>query len=234
MNLPRRPVAVIFDMDGLLFDTEALYRDAIMSAASQAGHEMTLALFNQMLGCPWHQNRDLLIAHFGESFPVDDLRVSWMRHFDLMAGTRHLLKPGAIELLATLDDLQLPRAIATSSRHHSVQHHLTTHDLLGRFHEIVAHGDYAVGKPAPDPYLKAAERLGVDPRLCVALEDSYNGVRSASAAGMMTVMVPDLLEPTEEIRNLCIGVAPDLLVVRQLILAAKSKRHRPSPEHGKI
>ena len=78
------------------------------------------------------------------------------------------LKPGAIELLDALDDLRLPRAIATSSAHHTVEHHLTAHDLVGRFHEIVGHGDYASGKPAPDPFLKAAERLGVEPRLCLA------------------------------------------------------------------
>ena len=66
---------------------------------------------------------------------------------------------------------------------------------------MVAHGDYASGKPAPDPFLKAAERLGVAPALCLALEDSHNGVRSASAAGMMTVMVPDLIPPTDEIQR---------------------------------
>jgi phosphoglycolate phosphatase-like HAD superfamily hydrolase len=107
--------------------------------------------------------------------------------------------------------------IATSSARHTVEHHLTAHNLAGRFHEIVGHGDYASGKPAPDPFLKAAERLGVKPRLCLALEDSHNGIRSASSAGMMTVMVPDLLEPTDEIRGLCTFVARDLLEVRSLI-----------------
>src|SRR5215510_5372713 len=106
----------------------------------------------------------------------------------MLAATRLSLKPGAIELLDTLDDLRLPRAIATSSSHQTVQHHLTAHNLVGRFHEIVGHGDYAGGKPAPDPFLKAAERLGVEPRLCLALEDSHSGVRSACSAGMMTVM----------------------------------------------
>jgi HAD superfamily hydrolase (TIGR01509 family) len=118
-----------------------------------------------------------------------------------------------------LDELRLPRAIATSSLPHNVRHHLAAHGLIGRFHAIVAHGDYAAGKPAPDPFLMAAERLGVEPRLCLALEDSFNGVRSASSAGMMTVMVPDLLEPTDEIRALCSFVADDLHVVRRLLLA---------------
>ena len=76
-----------------------------------------------------------------------------------------------------------------------------------------------MGKPAPDPFLKAAERLGVEPQLCLALEDSHNGVRSASSAGMITVMVPDLLEPTEEIRRLCTLVVRDLHEVRRLIVA---------------
>jgi beta-phosphoglucomutase-like phosphatase (HAD superfamily) len=90
---------------------------------------------------------------------------------------------------------------------------------MERFQEIVGQGDYERGKPAPDPFLKAAERLGVKPGLCLALEDSHNGIRSASSAGMMTIMVPDLLEPTDEIRGLCACVVRDLHEVRSLILA---------------
>jgi beta-phosphoglucomutase-like phosphatase (HAD superfamily) len=136
--------------------------------------------------------------------------------------TRLFLKPGVVELPGTLDEFGLPRAIATSSSHQTARHHLTAHDLVDRFHQVVAHGDYAAGKPAPDPYLKAAQLLAVDPPLCLALEDSHNGVRSASAAGMMTIMVPDLLEATDEIKGLCTFVAPDLHVVRGLILDAAS------------
>src|SRR3984893_10227149 len=117
-----------------------------------------------------------------------------------MASSRLSLKPGAIELLDALDDLRLPRAIATSSARHTGEHPLTAHELVGRFHEL----------------------FGVEPRLCLALEDYHNGVRSASSAGMMTVMVPDLLEPTGEIRGLCTFVARDLHEVRSLILAVGS------------
>ena len=92
----------------------------------------------------------------------------------------------------------------------------------------MARGDYARGKPAPDPFLKAAERLGVASELCVALEDSHNGVRAASAAGMMTVMVPDLLEPTDEIRSLCVHVAADLHDVGEVISAVLD-RGGPGP-----
>jgi HAD superfamily hydrolase (TIGR01509 family) len=221
MTLPCKPAAIVFDMDGLLFDTEVLYQEAALSAAAEGGHDVTSGIISRTIGLPWSQGRSLLLAHFGPAFPVDEFETNWVRHFDLLAETRLALKPGVIELLDTLDDLGLPCAIATSSSHRTVQHHLMAHDLVGRFHEVVGHGDYAAGKPAPDPFLKAAERLGVEPPLCLALEDSHNGVRSASAAGMMTVMVPDLLEPTDEIRGLCTLIARDLHEVRSLILTSE-------------
>jgi beta-phosphoglucomutase-like phosphatase (HAD superfamily) len=99
-----------------------------------------------------------------------------------------------------------------------VNRHLASLGLVGRFDQIVASGDYAAGKPAPDPFLRAAGRLGVAPELCLALEDSHNGVRSACAAGMMTVMVPDLLEATGEISRLCVVVARDLHDVERMIV----------------
>ena len=135
----------------------------------------------------------------------------------LLDELRAKVPPGVVELLDCLDANSLPRAIATSSSHRTAQHHLAFHNLAGRFHHVVASGDYTAGKPAPDPYLMAAKRMGVAPGLCLALEDSYNGVRSASAAGMMTIMVPDLLDPTDEIRGLCTLIANDLHAVRGLL-----------------
>jgi HAD superfamily hydrolase (TIGR01509 family) len=224
VRLPRAPAAVVFDMDGLLFDTETLSQEAILLAAAEGGHEVALDVFNRTVGLSWAQSRVLLLSHFGETFPVDDFQEAWVRHFWVIAGTRLELKPGALELLDTLDQLELPRAIATSSSRRTVERHLTAHNLMERFEEIVGHGDYESGKPAPDPFLKAAERLGVPPQSCLALEDSHNGVRSASSAGMMTIMVPDLLEPTAEIRALCTFVARDLHEVRSLILATNQRQ----------
>ena len=220
MKLPRMPEAVVFDMDGLLFDTEVLYQEAIQLAAAEGGHEVAIDVFNRTVGLPWAQSRALLLSHFGETFPVDEFQETWVRHFWVIAETRLTLKLGALELIDTLDQFRIPRAIATSSSRRTVERHLTAHNLMGRFAEIVGHGDYERGKPAPDPFLKAAERLGVEPHLCLALEDSHNGVRSASSAGMMTIMVPDLLEPTDEIRGLCTFVARDLHGVRRAVLAA--------------
>jgi HAD superfamily hydrolase (TIGR01509 family) len=224
MILPRMPEAVVFDMDGLLFDTETLYLEAAILAAVEFGHDAGTEVFHRTIGVPWARNRQMLLEHFGAAFPVDDFVIVWLRHFDAIAATRLALKPGVVELLDLLDRFGVPKAIATSSSHRTVQHHLTATGIAGRFHAIVGAGDYAAGKPAPDPFLTAAERLGVAPARCLALEDSHNGVRSAAAAGMMTVMVPDLLAPTDEIRALCALVAADLHEVRSLVLASDARR----------
>lgn len=219
MTLPYRPRAVIFDMDGLLFDTETLWQDALLAAAAEAGHAIPDEVYNQSIGVRRSQCGALFLAHFGEDFLFEAFHADWRRHFWLIAESEVALKPGALELLDFLDQLRLPRAIATSSSRATVERHLTAHGLSDRFDVIIARGGYENGKPAPDPFLRAAEHLGVEPRLCLALEDSHIGVRSAWAAGMMTVMVPDLLEPTEEIRALCTRVVRDLHEVRDLVLA---------------
>ena len=219
MTLPYRPGAVVFDMDGLLFDTEALWQEALLAAAAEDGYRIPDAVYNKSIGVRRSHCRELFLSHFGGDFRFDDFHANWSRHFRLMAETKLALKPGVPELLEALDRLELPRAIATSSSRTTVEHHLAVHGLTDRFDRTVCRGDCENGKPAPDPFLKAAELLGVEPRLCLALEDSHVGVRSASAAGMMTVMVPDLLEPTDEIGALCILVARDLHRVRDLVLA---------------
>src|ERR1700676_3052170 len=147
MKLPRPPGAVVFDMDGLLFDTETLYQEAIFVAAAEGGHEVAPDFFNRTVGLPWVQCRAMLLSHFGEAFPVDEFQANWVRHFWVIAETRLALKPGALELLDTLDQLRLPRGIATSSSHLTVERHLTAHDLMGRFDEVIGHGDYETGKP---------------------------------------------------------------------------------------
>ena len=228
MKLPRPPSAVVFDMDGLLFDTERLYERAAIAAAAELGYELDQAFHRTTVGSSWEAIRGLLLDRYGATFAAEDLRAAARRIFGELLETEPLLKPGVLELLDLLDRLGLPRAIATTSSRPTVRRHLEAHDLIGRFHHVVAHGDYARHKPAPDPFLKAADQLGVAPELCLALEDSYNGVRAASAAGMMTVMVPDLLPPTDEIRELCTHIVLDLHEVRRLIASPA----RPAGNHN--
>lgn len=234
MKLPRCPQAVIFDMDGLLFDTETLYRSAMFAAGEDGGHLITDALFRNTLGCPWPVAQEQLLAHFGADFPADAFRQRVRLHFDRLAEQELALKQGVEALLDTLEALDVPRAIATSSGHEQVRHHLAYHGLETRFMHVVAFGDYRSGKPAPDPYLLAAERLGVDPADCLALEDSHNGVRSAASAGMMTIMVPDLMEPTPEMESICAHITSDLHAVRDIVLASFAQdQGKPSgPAHS--
>jgi HAD superfamily hydrolase (TIGR01509 family) len=214
MILPQRPQAVVFDMDGLLFDTEVMVRDAMLAAASRLGIAMTEGLFLSLIGLSADASRRRLREHYGPAFDLDAFHEAVGQDFHRILHGRTFLKDGVVELLDWLDAGGLPRAIATSSQHADVQRNLAIHDLSGRFDVIVAHGDCALGKPNPDPFLKAAERLGLVPKDCLALEDSLNGVRAASSAGMMTIMVPDLIQPTDECRAECVAVARNLHEVR--------------------
>jgi HAD superfamily hydrolase (TIGR01509 family) len=222
MVLPSTPQAVIFDMDGLLFDTEALYQQAFAQAAQQGGYDVPPDVIELAIGMPWVRGRRLMLDRLGEQFPIDDYYTRMTDRFAVLSATELRLKPGVVELLDLLDHLALPRCIATSSAHDTVRDHLSAHALTHRFHAVIGHGDYENSKPAPDPYLLAAKRLGVPASSCLALEDSHNGVRSAAAAAMMTIMVPDLMPPTDEIRGLCLCVVQSLHDVARLIAEASA------------
>jgi HAD superfamily hydrolase (TIGR01509 family) len=219
MILPRPVLAVIFDMDGLIVDSEVVYREAILAAAAARGCDLPLALFHQMIGAPIVQNRELLFAHFGEDFDIEALLADSAARFHEIFALEDRIKAGVVELLDELDARGLARAIATSSPRDSVERHLAPGGLLARFDAVIARGDYARGKPAPDPFLAAARALAVAPEACLALEDSHNGVRAAHAAGMMTVMVPDLLEASEEMEALCVAIVATLHDVREMLQA---------------
>jgi HAD superfamily hydrolase (TIGR01509 family) len=220
MPLPHPPQAVIFDMDGLLFDTEALHQQAYFEAARQGGFAVPADIIRLVIGVPWVRGRGLMLQRLGEPFPIDEYYARMTARFAVLSATELRLKPGVLELLDLLDELDLPRCIATSSAHETVRDHLSAHKLTDRFHAVIGHGDYRHSKPAPDPYLLAAERLAVPPGFCLALEDSHGGVRSASAAGMMTIMVPDLVPPTAEIQALCVCVAQSLHDVTALVASS--------------
>ena len=172
-----------------------------------------------LVGLSGNAGRQRLLEHYGPAFDCDAFWREVDVDFHRLLHGRTFLKKGVVELLDWLDDRGVPRAIATSSQHAHVERNLAIHGLSERFHAVVADGDCAQGKPHPQPFLTAAARLGVAPEDCLALEDSPNGVRAASGAGMMTIMVPDLIQPTEEIRSRCIRIARDLREVRDLLIA---------------
>jgi HAD superfamily hydrolase (TIGR01509 family) len=217
MVLPRPVRAVVFDMDGLLVDSEVVYCEALTAQCAAMGHELPVEVLKRMIGHTWAGSSVVLRDHFGPGFDTDRLRDGSVERFYRLAEAEIALKAGVLEILDHLDQAALPRAICTSSRRVDVEHHLSAHGLAERFHAVLAQGDYPRPKPNPDPYLKAAEALGVPPEDCLALEDSHNGVRAAAGAGMLTIMVPDLLDATEEMQGLCVRIARDLHEVRELL-----------------
>ena len=223
MAFPRQIRAVVFDMDGLLVDTEVLIRDLMMKLAPQFGAELPDHVFQQMVGLPSDASDAVARAHFGPDFPLEALEAELTVHVRAAMELGVALKAGVIELLDYLDAAAIPRAIATSSSHGAVERTLGPSGILPRFGAIVAAGDYPRGKPNPDPFLAAAARLGVAPEHCPALEDLHNGVRAAHAAGMMTIMVPDLLSPTDEMREKCHAIVETLHQVREIIDAAADR-----------
>jgi beta-phosphoglucomutase-like phosphatase (HAD superfamily) len=195
VSLPRPVKAVVFDMDGLLVDTETVVFRAMQRAAGAIGSEMPFATFQRMVGLQHAVSDLILVEHFGDGFDLEAWSAAVSAHFreELAAGIA--LKAGAVEILDALDALGLPRAIATSSSLESVRASLGPHSLVDRFHALITRDVQTQGKPHPEPFL-------------------HNGVRAASAAGMMTVMVPDMLDPTEEMETLCVRIARDLHEVR--------------------
>lgn len=220
MSFPRGVQAVVFDMDGLLLDTETVYQAAMIEAAQAFGVDFTAATYASMVGKTNPECGAMLQELYGPTFPVQAYFQRTWSDVEALLEAEVRLKTGVMEILDYLDALGLPRAIATSNSRQAVDRYLGRFDLVRRFHAVVANADVARHKPHPDPYLEAARRLNVHPTLCLALEDSHPGVRAAHAAGMMTIMVPDILDPTEEIEEKCVHVAQSLHVVLDLLKAA--------------
>ncbi len=200
-------------MDGLLLDTETIYRAAHIAAVAELGHMMTEAFHATLIGMPRETTDRLLSEAFGPQLALPEHHARFDRHFEALCRSGMPLRPGVAALLAVLDTVGLKRAVATSTERSRAWRHLEKAGILHRFDAIVTRSDVSQGKPHPETFLRAAAALDAAPSDCLALEDSHNGVRAASAAGMMTVMVPNLLPATDEIRALCVAVCASLFVV---------------------
>jgi len=209
---PATLAAVVFDMDGLLLDSERIAYDIGRQVSLDLGIPWTHETAMQLIGRNSREHEALLKGAFGEDYPLEVHQAEFGRRYEAVIAQGTIpLKPGVHELFDVLDARRLPRAVATSTRRSRALPKLEAVGLLARVDLVVAGDEVSRGKPAPDIFLAAAERLGQAAGRCLALEDSNAGVRSAHAAGMRVVMVPDLLRPADDIRDAGIMVAASLL-----------------------
>jgi len=167
------------------------------------------------MGAPFRLIDHIQIASAFKAHPwsparLDRYHLDCAKHFDESCTTEVPLRPGVTDLLEFLRHAAIPMAVATSTARAKSQAQLRKAGIFDNFDALVTRSDIQTGKPHPETFLKAAELLKADPSNCLALEDSHNGVRAAAAAGMATIMIPDLLHPTPEIASLCVGVFPRL------------------------
>lgn len=212
----KAPGAVLFDMDGVIFDSERALMGCWLELAEERGLRDMEAVYRRCIGVTLPVTGGILREAYGEDFPWREFRQeSTRRYLARYGGGKLPVKPGARELLRSLNGRGIPLALASSTEGAMVRRWLEEAGLLPCFDRIVSGDMVSHSKPHPEIFLTAAAALGVDPADCLVIEDSYNGVRAASAAGMRPVMVPDLLAPDGEMDSLAEAILPDLRAVRE-------------------
>ncbi len=210
--------AVIFDMDGVLFDTERLCTVAWQEVAARHGLPNIEEPIMECVGRNEFDTIQIMKATYGAEFPYDAYRKEVCDVFYRIIDTDGMpMLKGVNEILSYLKDNGYRIALASSSKEQSVRHHLAAAGLTDAF-ELLITGDMVLhGKPDPEIYRLACEKLAVAPQKAIAIEDSYNGIRAAYAAGMKPIMVPDMLEPTDEMREMSYAICESLLDVIRIL-----------------
>ena len=206
--------AVVFDMDGVIFDTERLVIEFWKEVAKKHNIPNVEHTCIQCLGTNRVRTREIFLENYGADFPYDPYRAEVTELFNThYKGVPLPTKPGVRELLSYLQEQDIKVGLASSTAQHLVRDEIGTAGLLPYFQTLVCGVIVEHSKPAPDIFLKACEILNAAPTKSIAIEDSFNGIRSAHCAGMTPIMVPDQVQPTDEIRALAFHVMPSLLDV---------------------
>lgn len=210
--------AVIFDMDGVILDSERALMDEWEEVARERGLADILEVYVRVCGTTRKTTEEIMKEAYGQDFPFDELD----RHVYAMRDKKYAnglpLKSGIRELLTALKEAGIPTALATSTHGKRARAQLEAVGLLPFFQVVVTGEMVTHSKPDPEIFLKAMELLGVSPESAVVIEDSFNGVRAGRRSGAEVLMVPDLKQPTEEIRENYDHLFPSLHEVREYLL----------------
>lgn len=210
---------VIFDMDGVIFDSESLILDCWESIGKKYQIADIREVAIKCIGTNSEKTREIICEHYGLSFAYDKYRKEVSLLFQETLREQGLpVKKGVKELLEHLKQKSIPVGLASSTRRAVVEAELKQAGLYDYFQVIVGGDQLKRSKPSPDIYLMACEAMGTEPEDAYAIEDSYNGIRAAYSAGMMPVMVPDILPATEEMKKMSIIVLDDLFQVREYFM----------------
>lgn len=209
--------AVVFDMDGVIFDSERLCLDCWKKIAAENGLENIEDAFRRCIGTSVVETRKILKDYYGEGFDYDRfMKQSSVMFHEAEEKSGLPVMKGVKEILDALADMrrkdpEIKLGLASSTRLATVTRQLKTGGFYDYFDEVIGGDQLEKSKPEPDIYLMACEKLGVRPQDAYAIEDSFNGIRAAYAAGMHPVMVPDMIAPDDEMKQKSEYIAKDLI-----------------------
>lgn len=209
--------SIVFDMDGVLVDSERLVLRSWECVGRDLGLDGLHDLFFRCIGTTHASTQKLFAAVYGDALDYQAFRARTRVYYMEFTKNGVPLKPGVMELLSWLKERGWRTGLASSSREANVRHNMKVTGMGPYFDTLVCGDMLTASKPAPDIYLRACAELGVEPSQSYAVEDSRNGILSASAAGMKALLVPDMVPPDDLMKNRASGVFPDLFAVRDYL-----------------
>ncbi len=210
---------VIFDMDGLMFDTESMYLNFAPDVCESLGFPVTREILKKTIGTNHQWAQEILKAEGYENFPFAELWKILDKKYDEYYNENGVpIKNGLFELLEHLKGKSMKMAVATSSRRVKAEYLLKISGVDKYFDSIMCGDEIINGKPDPEIFLKTADVFGVKYENCVVLEDSINGIKAAKSANMIPVMIPDMIEPTEEISEMIYKKANNLEEIIKILI----------------
>lgn len=209
---------VVFDMDGVILDTERMIQHCWRQVGARYALPDIGETFLQCVGTTRGHTRQVFQERYPQGVAYERFQEGCRKlFFDQIRADGMQVKPGARALLVHLREQGAAIGLASSTRMELVKGELESVDLFRYFDQVITGDLLERSKPAPDIYLMACRALAVAPEEAWAIEDSYNGIRSAAAAGMKAIMVPDLLPPTQEMEALATAILPDLAAVERYL-----------------